>query len=118
MGYAYLFGHGVISWRLKKQQIITLSTIKAEYIAQAHAAKEGLGLCTLVSELCGKPECQITINSDNQGANVLSKDNKFHAWTKHIDVQYHFIHEAVEDEKLSVKYIPTDKNLVDIFTKP
>ena len=61
---------------------------------------------------------QITINSDNQGAIALSKDNKFHARTKHIDVQYHFVREAVEDGKMSVVYIPTDDNPADIFTKP
>ena len=38
--------------------------------------------------------------------------------TKHIDVRYHFIREAVEDEKVSVVYIPTDENPADIFTKP
>ena len=48
----------------------------------------------------------------------MSKGNKFHARTKHIDVRYHFIREAVEDGKLSVIYIPTDDNPADIFTKP
>jgi len=37
---------------------------------------------------------------------------------KHINVQYHFIREAVEDGKVSVIYLPTDDNPVDIFTKP
>ena len=60
----------------------------------------------------------VTINCDNQGAIALSKDNKFHAWTKHIDIHYHFIHEVVEDGKIQVEYIPTDDNVVDIFTKP
>ena len=49
---------------------------------------------------------------------MLTKDNKFHARTKHIDLRYHFIHEAVEDGKIQVKYIPTDDNISDIFTKP
>ena len=57
------------------------------------------------------------LNCDNQGAIALSKDNKFHARTKHIDIQYHFIREAVEDGKLAVAYIPTDDNTADIFTK-
>ena len=60
----------------------------------------------------------ITISSNNQGAIALLKDNKFHARTKHIDVRYHFIGEAVEDGKVSVVYIPTDENPADIFTKP
>jgi len=59
----------------------------------------------------------IPINCDNQGAITLEKDNKFHAHTKHIDIRYHFIREAVEDCKIELKYIPTDENMVDIFTK-
>ena len=60
----------------------------------------------------------VTINCDNQGAIALSKDNKFHVWTEHIDIHYHFIHEVVEDGKIQVQYIPTDDNFSDIFTKP
>ena len=48
---------------------------------------------------------------------MLSKDNKFHSQTQHIDVQYHFIWEAVKDGKVSVVSIPTDENLADIFLK-
>ena len=60
----------------------------------------------------------MSINCDNQGAITLSKDNKFHVQTKHINIRYHFICEAVEDGKIQVEYIPTDDNVVDIFTKP
>jgi hypothetical protein len=60
----------------------------------------------------------MVVNCDNQGAITLSKDNKFHARTKHIDIRYHFIREMVEDQKLTFKYIPTDHNPADIFTKP
>ena len=47
----------------------------------------------------------------------LAKDNKFHSCTKHIDLHYHFVHEAVEDGKIVLKYIPSSDNVVDIFTK-
>ena len=36
---------------------------------------------------------------------------------EHIDLHYHFIHEAVKDGKICVKYIPTVDNVLDIFTK-
>src|SRR5882762_4938951 len=117
-GYCYHIGQGTISWSSKKQQIVALSTTEAEYIAQSHAAKEALWLRTFIGELRGKPTQPLTIHCDNQGAIALSKDNKFHARTKHIDIRHHFIREAIEDWKLSVVYIPTDDNPADIFTKP
>lgn len=118
LGYSYHFGQGAVSWSSKKQQIIALSTVEAEYIAQSHAAKEALWLHTFIGELRGKQAPPLTIHCDNQGAIALSKDNKFHARTKHINIRHHFVHEAIEDGKLSVMYIPTDDNPADIFTKP
>ena len=84
---------------------------------QTHATNEAKWLKSFVSEIRGGGEKPLTILCDNQGAIALAKDNKFHARTKHIDLQYHFIREAVEDGKITVKYIPTDENVSDIFTK-
>jgi Reverse transcriptase (RNA-dependent DNA polymerase)/gag-polypeptide of LTR copia-type len=116
-GFSFHYGAGAVSWSSKKQPVVSLSSTEAEYIAQTHAAKEGIWLRSFVSEITGKPEVPLTISCDNQGAIALSKDNKFHARTKHIDLRYHFIREAVEDGKIKVKYVPTDDNVSDIFTK-
>ena len=48
---------------------------------------------------------------------VLAKDNKFHSHMKHIDLRFHFVREAVEDNKITITYIPTEENVADIFTK-
>ena len=108
-------GTRAISWSSKKQHVVALSSTKAEYIAQMHAAKEVLWLRSF---LWATPDDLLILNCDNQGAIALAKDNKFHACTKHIDVCYHFIREAVEDGKVAVQYIPTGDNVSDIFTKP
>ena len=83
--YSFHMGVGAVTWSSKKQYIITLSSTEAEYLAQTHTVKEAMYLCAFVQEICGldKP---ITINCDNQRAIALSKDNRFHAWTKHIDI--------------------------------
>ena len=47
----------------------------------------------------------------------MAKDNKFHSRTKHIDLRYHFIREAVEDEKITMEYTPSEENVADVFTK-
>ena len=49
---------------------------------------------------------------------ALSKDNKLHQCTKHINIYYHVICEAVEDGQIRMNYVPTDQNPADIFTKP
>ena len=110
-------GAGAISWSSKKQHVVALSSTKAKYIAQTHAAKEALWLCSFLWELRSTPDDPLILNCDNQGAIALAKDNKFHVCTKHIDMCYHFICEVVEDGKVAVQYIPTGDNVSDIFTK-
>ena len=111
-------GAGAILWSSKKQHIVALSSTKAEYIMQMHVAKEVLWLCSFLWELHSAPDDPLILNCDNQGVIALAKDNKFHTCTKHIDVCYHFIHEVVEDGKVTVWYIPTGDNVSNIFTKP
>ena len=48
---------------------------------------------------------------------VITKNNKFHARTKHINIRHHFIHEAVEQGMVGVEYVPTGENVADGFTK-
>ena len=55
---------------------------------------------------------------DNQSMIAIVQNNKFHARTKHIDIRYHFIREAVEQGTIAVNYVPTSENVADGFTKP
>jgi hypothetical protein len=117
-GYAFHMGDGAMTWSSKKQAIVALSSTEAEYVAQTHAVKELIWLCTILRELTSPFENPTTLNCDNQGAIALAKDNKFHTRTKHIDIRYHFIHEAIENGSINMQYIPTNDNIAYIFTKP
>ena len=117
-GYSFHISQGAVTWSSKKQYIIALLSTESEYIVLAHATKEGLWMCTFLSEIQDAPRETVELSSDNQGAIALSKDNKLHQCTKHIDIHYHFICEAVEDGQIRTKYVPTDQNPTDIFTKP
>ena len=116
-GFSFHYGSGAISWSSKKQNIVALSSTESEYVALTHAGKEAIWLKTFVSEIAGQEIGSLTIAGDNQGSLDLAKDNKFHSRTKHIDLHYHFIREAVEDKKIKLEYVPTGDNIADIFTK-
>ena len=59
-----------------------------------------------------------TLNCDNQSAIALSKDRQFHMRTKHIDLRFHFICEAIADGILNIVYYPTQIMVADILIKP
>ena len=48
---------------------------------------------------------------DNQSTIAMMMNSHFHACTKHIDIQHHFIREAVKHQTISVKYTVTHKTV-------
>ena len=42
----------------------------------------------------------------------------FHAKTKHIEIDYHFVRERVAQKLLDVQFVPTEDQVADGFTKP
>lgn len=55
---------------------------------------------------------------DNIGAKYLSTNPMFHAQTKYIEVDYHFVRERVARELLEIEHISTSDQVADGFTKP
>ena len=82
-----------------------------------HAAKEALWLHLLISEIFATSLKVTTLSSDNQSAIALTKDNQFHARTKHIDVRYHFIRWVCQKGDIQLIYCPTADMVADALTK-
>jgi hypothetical protein len=116
-GYAFMLAGGCISWCSKKQATVALSSTEAEYIAATQAAKEAIWLRTFLKELHIVQKSATLIFSDSQGSNALIKNPVYHARTKHIDIQYHFVREHVLAGSLSFYYCATNDQVADILTK-
>ena len=54
---------------------------------------------------------------DNVSALAIASNLVFHARTKHIEMDYHFIRDRVLCRDLQVKYIAIDDQLAEVFTK-
>jgi len=86
---------GAISWQSRKQDLITLSTLEAEYITCSEASREATWLLQLQRDIHGPqnqtslPSSALPIYYDNQGALTHITTGVIKARTKHIDVCYH-----------------------------
>lgn len=58
-----------------------------------------------------------TLWCDNLGATFLASNPVFHARTKHIEIDFHFIRERVASKDLIVRFICSNDQLADLLTK-
>ncbi|XP_028118901.1 uncharacterized protein LOC114316440 [Camellia sinensis] len=116
-GFCVFLGPNLVSWSAKKQPTVARSSTEAEYRALAHTAAELSWLGMLLSNL-HVPSISPTLWCDNVSAISLSSNPVFHARTKHIEVDYHYVRERVAAKQLTICHISTSDHVVDIFTNP
>ncbi|RYC77798.1 hypothetical protein BFJ63_vAg19328, partial [Fusarium oxysporum f. sp. narcissi] len=121
-GYVFNVDTGAISWSSKRQPTVALSSCEAEYMGQTQCTKEAIWLRGLLRELLAQykhGDLQTTIlYGDNQGAIAMAKTPQFHARTKHIDLQWHYVRDRVSDGDVELQYVPTEQQIADGLTKP
>ena len=117
-GFAVFLGSNLISWSARKQATVSRSSIEAEYKAVANATAEVMWIQTLLYELGIQAPKTAKLWCDNIGAKYLSANPVFHARTKHIEVDYHFVRERVARKLLVIDYISTKDQVADGSTKP
>ena len=83
----------------------------------AEGCREAMWLRSVLNELGFNQYKPTRINCDNQGSIKLAGNPETHQRTKHIDIKYHFLRERVNMGEISLKYVNTNDNLSDIFTK-
>lgn len=119
-GHTLLIGNASVTWTSKKQRTIATSTTEVEYVAMCQASKNILWATRRINELGFDRVSRLPIQlfGDNQGTLDLIKNPEHHSRTKHIDVQYHYIREAVAYGHVKTVYIPSRDMIADILTKP
>jgi histone deacetylase 1/2 len=117
-GFAVFIGSNLVSWSARKQATVSRSSTESEYKAMANATAEIMWVQTLLKELEVKNPHAAKLWCDNLGAKYLSANPVFHARTKHIEVDFHFVRERVTQKLLEIEFIPSGDQIADGFTKP
>jgi hypothetical protein len=116
-GSAIFLGYCLVAWSAKKQAIVSQSSTKSEYRALALTTADLFWIWLLFKDLGISLPSVPTLWCDNVSAIALASNPVFHAQTKHIEVDYHFVREKVVNHDISVKFITLGDQIVDVFTK-
>ncbi len=94
------------------------SSTEAEFRAVANVCVELHWVCHLLSELGVSLNRSPSIWCDNSSAVFLAVNPVFHARTRHVEVDFHFVRDHVRRKFVSVNSISAADQLADILTKP
>ena len=87
-------------------------------MAASLAATEIVFMRSLLAEMGHDMSQPTVLWVDNMGAVEITKRRESLARSRHIERRYLKMQEWVAEGKIQVKYIATDENRADMFTKP
>ena len=94
-GFFVYLGDSLISWFSKKQVVVSRSSVESEYRGLANTAAELTWVRSLLQELRIALSSLSVIWCDSVNAAALASNPVFHARTKHIEIDAHFIRDQV-----------------------
>ena len=110
-GYAVYIGSNLVSWCSNKQPVVSRSSTEVEYRALAQATSEVVWIQTLLDELNTLLAAAPIMWCNNQGVIALAYNLVYHAKTKHVEPDIHFIKEKVAAKKIVVQFIPSEDQM-------
>jgi hypothetical protein len=116
-GYSIYLGSNCISWTSKKQPTVSRSSAEVEYRAMASIAAELTWITHLLSDIGLTLHLPPTLFCDNISALHMTVNPVFHACTKHIELDVHFVRKKVAAGTLITRYVPSSLQVADILTK-
>jgi Reverse transcriptase (RNA-dependent DNA polymerase) len=119
-GVLFTLNGAPIHWYSKRQSVVALSTCEAEYVAASTATQDAAWIGPHVREMMGMKkgeEKPVEIRVDNQGAIALAKKEGWNRRTRHINVRYQFVQQAVKEKGIEMEYVTSEDQLADGLTK-
>jgi hypothetical protein len=83
-----------------------------------HRGMPGVLLRRLLEEITrGEEATPPALKVDNQPTIVLAKNSELHDRSKHIDVKFPFLSSYIDEGKIFIEFVDTNRQLADILTK-
>jgi len=106
----------ITSWLSCKQKSVALSFTKAEYMALSNCSCQLIWTSNLLSKI-GFDISVPYLYGDNLRSLFWSTNPVQEKRSKHIDIQYHYVRDAIEDDKIKPYHIDGARNPADILAK-
>ena len=116
-GYCTFIGGNLVTWKNKKQKVVSCSSAEAEYRSMRKLTSELVWIKGLLRGFDIETTSLITMHCDNQAAIHITSNNVFHERIKHIEVDCHKVRQAVEQQVILPCYTRSEDQLAHIFTK-
>ncbi|GJU65420.1 retrovirus-related pol polyprotein from transposon TNT 1-94 [Tanacetum coccineum] len=110
--FCIFLGDSLISWKSKKQDVLSKSSTEAEYRAMTVTPSEIVWLRWLLISHSTLLHC------DNRSAIQIARNSVFNECTKHIEINCHFTRHHLQAGTISLPFVVSALQIADVFTKP
>lgn len=115
--YVAMIGGSPVSWKTKKQKVMSHSSAEAEYRAMSIATREVQWLRQLLRDLGFTQKTPSRLYCDSKSAIYIATNPVFHERTKHVEIDCHRVRDALKSGVITAAHIGTKEQLADVLTK-
>jgi len=117
-GCCIFLGDSLISWKSKKQYVTSRSSTEAKYHPMALTTCEIIWLHWLLGNMSAYLKNPTSLHCDIKSVIYIARNYIFHERTKHIKTDFHFTRHHLQLGTISLPFVPSTLQIVDIFSKP
>jgi hypothetical protein len=112
-------GAGPVNVKSSKQKLNSKSSTESELIALSDYTSQIIWTTHFLQQQGYNINSPAIIYQDNTSAMSIAQSGKSTSQnTRHINIRYYFIKDRIQNGDIKLNYLPTDKMLSDILTKP
>ena len=116
-GFILWYGGCALDWECKRQPLVTMSTMEAEYVAASKCVLAIRALNKLVNFVGLYGTSPIQVLEDNAACVAIASHPVHRQRSRHIAVKYHNVRDACQNREVELVQVWTRHQVADIFTK-